>query len=528
MPEFAAPLWLAGLVVVPLIWWLHRLRQPQQAIPVSALFLWQGSPADPGAGPVPQHSDPRWLLRALLYTVLLLVLADPGLPGRQPLTVWFDVSASMQARENGTSRMSLAIAKLLTALRQRAAGDSITVRPLGNPAAALQLPAARPGQWRDLLADWAATVRQDTPRRPASLPAGEEHWVVTDGSDPELNAWLASSPASRVIRVGDNTANSGLVRLALRRSLESPQRLLGLLSMHNYGPAAVERRLEVLADGQPIHTTAVMLEAGQTRHHDFSLPATRGVLQARLTPADALPSDDRLLLARDAFQPVAVSAGDGCNDRLRDALAAHPGLALRDRGAADDSGGRALLLDCGGRASVHNAPVLVTHPGASYVPVGEAPHWHARAGRLRDLWLDAQWLAVNPSATADGRRLPLLSAGPTPLLLADDLPGRIDILIDLENPALARRPEYPVLLGGLAGLALGRDLLDPVVVARHDPRESAIRPTLAASAEAATRLPGKSHGRSDLAPHLIVVAMLLLLADLWLRPRRPGAGRPAG
>ena len=39
MLSVAAPFWLAGLAVIPLVWWLHRLGDPNAAAPVSAVFL---------------------------------------------------------------------------------------------------------------------------------------------------------------------------------------------------------------------------------------------------------------------------------------------------------------------------------------------------------------------------------------------------------------------------------------------------------------------------------------------------------
>lgn len=522
MPSFASPLWLLGLAALPVIWWLHRLQRPEHAVEVSALFLWQDSTPAPAPGYIPLRSDPRWLLRAVLFSIVLLALADPRLQGMQPLplSVWFDDSLSMQTLENGVTRTTLAIDSLITALQQRHAEGAVVVRSLGDPAAAIDLPVARPGEWRRLLTDWSGARTPGTLRLPAELPSEKESWVVTDGSDPDVNAWLALAPVSRVIVVGKTGDNVALARLAVRRSLDPSGQLLGMLTLRNNGENAVERRLEIMADGELISAAGVVLEPGIAVPRNFSLPPAQRTVSAHLSPADALKADDGLTLALDKFDRVAVHVRGYCGSGLHAALAAHPGLDVQTQAAPGDPGVNELVVDCSGTGIAPDGPALVIHPATAYLPVTEAVHWHASAGRLQQLWLDAGWLAVNHPAVIAGEHIPLLSAGSTPLVLADTLPGRVDVYIDLKSPSLIHRPEYPVLISGLVELALGRRLLDPVAAVWHDPRESNIRPVLEWHAADAVRPSGLIAGDIELAPHLIAVAVLLLLADIFMLPRR--------
>jgi hypothetical protein len=126
---------------------------------------------------------------------------------------------------------------------------------------------------------------------------------------------------------------------------------------------------------------------------------------------------------------------------------------------------------------------------------------------------------VNRSVATAENRLPVLSAGSTPLVVASMGPGSVDVFIDLESPVLIRRPEYPVLISGLVDLALGRRLLDPVTAVGRDPRESTIRPWLEWNGTDAVRPKSRTVGHIELAPHMIAIALLLLLVDIFIMPR---------
>ena len=114
------------------------------------------------------------------------------------------------------------------------------------------------------------------------------------------------------------------------------------------------------------------------------------------------------------------------------------------------------------------------------------------------------------------------------MLLASTPPGIVDVFIDLESPALVRRPVYPLLVNGLLELALGRTLLDPVVAAERDVRESTIEPRLKNwHRSEAMQLPDRYAG-TRLAPWLTVLAALLVLIDTVLLGRPPAGRLPAG
>jgi hypothetical protein len=73
-----APLWLWLIpLLLALLWWLHRRASANAVITVSAVNLWPTA-ADPASGLRRRLPDRRWLLRALLLSLLALCLSAPS------------------------------------------------------------------------------------------------------------------------------------------------------------------------------------------------------------------------------------------------------------------------------------------------------------------------------------------------------------------------------------------------------------------------------------------------------------------
>ncbi|MCX2980318.1 hypothetical protein EYC98_05470 [Halieaceae bacterium IMCC14734] len=76
-----APLWLWLIpALLAVLWWLHRHASANRTITVSALELWPTT-ADAEVGQRRPLPDRRWLMRALLLSLLSLCLTNPSWPG---------------------------------------------------------------------------------------------------------------------------------------------------------------------------------------------------------------------------------------------------------------------------------------------------------------------------------------------------------------------------------------------------------------------------------------------------------------
>ena len=108
MLSLASPLWLSALLLIPLVWWLHRFRERGRRFPVAALFLWDTAREDGSVGELAQRPEPVWLLRAALVALLVLALAGPQWTVEESARVvlWIDDSVSMRSLDgNGASRL---------------------------------------------------------------------------------------------------------------------------------------------------------------------------------------------------------------------------------------------------------------------------------------------------------------------------------------------------------------------------------------------------------------------------------------
>ena len=117
MLTFASPLWLFGILLVPVIRWLHRGGRQLRAVPVSRLDLWRRAAASSPAAGERRPPDPAWRRRALFTALLAIALAGPQLPEqRTDVTLWIDDSLSMLTREEHATRLAEGLAQVRSLL----------------------------------------------------------------------------------------------------------------------------------------------------------------------------------------------------------------------------------------------------------------------------------------------------------------------------------------------------------------------------------------------------------------------------
>ena len=214
-------MWLFGLLLLPVIRWLHRGGRQRRAVPVSRLDLWRRAAASSPAAGERRPPDPAWRRRALLTALLVVALAEPQLPEqRTDITLWIDDSLSMLTREEHGTRLAEGLAQVRSLLAEVPHAD-VEVRTLGDP-------------WHSLGALTDATVATVVAgagrKQPAAPPAAllrrdSLHWLLTDGAHAALFEWPGDSRPDRVIQVASVTRNVGLERLSARRNLNDPEQV---------------------------------------------------------------------------------------------------------------------------------------------------------------------------------------------------------------------------------------------------------------------------------------------------------------
>jgi hypothetical protein len=149
---------------------------------------------------------------------------------------------------------------------------------------------------------------------------------VGSGRVSEADAAEASEMKNlRVLTVADPIENAGLRKIGIKRSNTNPEAWDIFVLAKNYGLRSKQVTVTLTLGGLPAGSQRLDLPAGTEKEATFAYRTrAAGVLQARLTPGDAFPDDDRasIELPPLATLPVVVYSNDP--ELLRPFFAANP------------------------------------------------------------------------------------------------------------------------------------------------------------------------------------------------------------
>lgn len=508
------PLWLLGLLGLPLIRWLHRGGRHRRVLPVAFLALWQGSAAAPPAAGQRQPPDPAWRRRALLAAMLLVALAGPQWPQQHtPVTLWVDDSISMLTHEAQGTRLSLGLAQA-RALLAGVDHAEVEVRTLGDPWHRLGGPGA------DSLDDTtrntllASAGRREPAAPPAALLRDDRaHWLLTDGADAGVFDWPGQRTPDRLIQVGSEHRNVGLQRLSVRRHPDDRDRFELQLRLNNGGDSTETRTVLVVGDTGELTRSRQTLAAGSAAEVLLPIPAVARV-HARLLPGDALAEDDEIVLDLAPLRQRRVAIDARCAAALQAAVATHPALRAVPAGSGDLD----LRLDCGSGAA---APAPATlHVLADRLPARPAGplRWSSAVAEADRLRLDADTVRFSARLQAAATDQVLLAAGDLPLIVGRGSPSGptrlIETSLDFGAMAGAGGPAVPLLLNTLVERLLGAPLLDPVVVTDRGPNAARVRPLPPPPAAAPAAPVARARRQYDATNLLLLAAAVVLLWEI--------------
>lgn len=515
------PLWLLGLALLPLIRWLHRGGRHRRAVPVSHLGLWRGAAASPAGMGERRPPDPAWRRRALLYVLLLLALAQPQWPQRQPpVTLWVDDSLSMLTREPEVSRLAAGLAQARSALAEAALSD-FELRPLSEP-------------WRNLgsltdahAASLVASAGRQLPRPPpAALLRGDRlHWLLTDGAHAALLDWPAGQQPDRVIQVATVQRNVGLERLSARRNAHDPDRIDLLLRLSNGGASPETRVLVWSTESGETSRSTHALAPGTSVHVPASVRASARV-RAALQPGDALAEDDQIELELAPLHRRRVAIDAACPPALLAAVATHPALVP----VAADAAEAMAALDCGSRERAPDRPTIRVRAEHLAKPLGGPLRWSStltESGRLR---LDGEGLRRVAQLPARPGDVVLLAAADESLIIQRAGSTRLlETSLDLGAAGMPAGAGVPLLVNLMFEQLLEAPLLDELAISDRGPAASQVVPVPRARAAPAAQVEGGLRHVHDGARPLLLLALLVLLWELVALARQwRRLGAPAG
>ncbi len=562
--SFAAPLFLWGLLALPLVVLLHFVRARRRRHQVSALFLWQRARQ---VAERRRRVSPTWLLVAqlLFVTLAALALARPVIQrGAAPDRILVvDASASMAARDSDGVRIDKARA---VAERLLAGAGRVAVIRAGLDARVLVPLTADRGAVRRALQQLRVGDRSADLER--AVAVGE---AVEPGAQVEL---ITDQPPVGGATVGyHNVAGDGVNVGISAFDLGLQQAYVGVVS-NSRRPVQVQVTLR--RDGTEAASGSVLVPAGGTGSITFPLTDVRGLYQAAITPPAGVeagaPGGDALTLDDVAFAgarqvTAVVQVGDAS---VLKALAAVPGVRVQVNASAAQIPADLRVLT---RADAQGLPAgsyLLFAPAASepdYQVVREYDRGSPlmRFVDLRDVVVGLD-PARTPWATSAGWQTLASTSDLEPVLRYRDQDGvrvlqaafsptQTDLVLRAAFPALvanylrevrgdasvalgAALPPGTTLNGAAAGYALQpgiyREPGGAVAVASLDSDAESRLPSPPAGATAGDRRPGRAAARpvlgeapaTSLAWLLLTLALVALAAEWLLWSGLPVLRRP--
>ena len=305
---FLNPAGAAGLAAVAALIVLYLYDRRRRVIPVGTLFLWKQIPASP-LDRRRFRPDALFILQLVLLLALVGGYLRPYLErgaGRVPagrLALVLDVSASMQAREGGTTRFDAARRRARALLDGLAAGDQAMLITAADRAHVVSGWTADRAKVREQL---DALVPLDTATRlgaalelalgEAQARPGTRVAIFTDlpreASGVAVDR-LAAVDYVQIGRTDDNLAIAGVV--VDQPPFASLADVTVTVLVRNHGHTARSTVVEASIEGEPWMRRPLVLGARASVPVLLTAPRRPGVVTIRLVVDDALAVDNRAL-----------------------------------------------------------------------------------------------------------------------------------------------------------------------------------------------------------------------------------------
>jgi Ca-activated chloride channel homolog len=441
MLSFAAPLFLLGLLLLPVVALLHFIRRAKRERVVSALWLWGEEEAPSRRA----RFNPNLLLLLQLLTVLFASFgaARPivNVAGRE-VAVIVDASASMTAVDVTPSRLDAS--KLEASRLLGGASRGVVVR--AGLAATLAGSGSRDASLgaleRVVAGDSTADLEGAVALARSVAPNAELHLFTSLEPPPNFNGTL-----HRVLGSGENV---GITAFALRG-----KQVFAALESNSVAPKQVKLTLE--RDGKPVLTNTIRVPGGSRAIWTPKLETTSGTYKLAIDAADALMLDNT---AYASVSSVRVLVSPPQDDVLR-AVVSVPGVraVVQDVPPSTPRGFDVVVLVGAVPKTLPPGQYIVFAPlPPERLPRGEVLNAFTRVTRadatdalLRFASLDGvrvRLSRISPPQIPDGSWRPVAFAGETPFIHRGEGGGVRAVFIashPLESD-LRSLPAFPVMI----------------------------------------------------------------------------------
>lgn len=303
--NFLQPLGAIGFLAPALILALYFLRRKHTDLPVPSTLLWRQTAEDASAAHPFQRlrKNALMLLQLLIAALLAFSLMRPALPGRVAgeTVMIFDCSASMQAKENGVSRLETAVEKAREHINAMRSDAPLTILSVGGETRQ----ALSRSLDRSLAREALSSLRAENTGADLS-PA----LSLARAMDAELGGVTIlifsdsffPQPGVTVIGCGQGAENRALLSFTAVGDT-------AVARIANYGKDA-ELTVECSADGALCDAKRVFAGEGENVSVFFRAPENAQILLARLVDEDAIGTDNAAyFVRRDAGETKVALAG---------------------------------------------------------------------------------------------------------------------------------------------------------------------------------------------------------------------------
>lgn len=332
------PTALLLLLILPLIILLHFIRKKKKAFVVPSLLIWNRVLAE--------HrrlfqvrsllTNINLILQLLAAALLIIALAQPMIAKditkiKGNIICIIDDSASMKAKQSGTTRFDIAKDEALDLAAQLDNGNEMMIIGTGPRPNIISSFSSEKHLLKSKIKSLKATDQgdniQETLRFAQSLrKAGDRIFLITDGAfTPITENELTQNLYIKT--VADSGENSGITRFQFRKNMNDGYEIL--LQVQNFSSQDITGEVVVKVDKYEIERKIITLTAGSKESFIFYYQGLlAGSATAELLWKDDLKADNK---AYDVFQEdqeiriLYVSPG---NPYLESALLAYPRTSI--------------------------------------------------------------------------------------------------------------------------------------------------------------------------------------------------------
>ena len=324
---------------------LYLLDRSRRKLVVSTLRFWVAAEQPTEVVRRKHIQQPVSLLLQLLSMLLLLLAiaqlrwgSEGSMPRRHILIL--ETSAWMNARTGRQTLMDVARERARAYVRALPSGDMVMLvraDALATPAIPFEsnklrveraIAESQPSATSlnlDQALEFARKTQENARLRGEVVFVGAGRIAQSDNPESDNASNAEAVKNLRVLPVGDTIENAGIRKIGLKRSSTDPEVWDILVSARNYGTRPKQVSLAIAVAGMPGGAQRLTLPPGGEKEATFTYRTRAAcVLQARLTPGDAFPQDDRASIELPSLGMLPVTVYSNDPDLLRPFLAANP------------------------------------------------------------------------------------------------------------------------------------------------------------------------------------------------------------